>query len=264
MSECTIIIPCYNEAERLDTSSFASFMDRYPDIAFLFVNDGSTDRTRDVLIRLCAARPNASFWELAENSGKAEAVRQGILKAAESESCGNFIGVWDADLSTSLEEIPRFLACARPGIWMVSGCRLRRLGGHVERSLIRHILGRSFATIISNYLDLPVYDTQCGAKLYAREEITRLVIPVPNTPTCSNEPGQRCQAKPLKSVKIDRISSRCVMNILAITIIRTYNFWPYLLAFLAVEVQGTFRRERLERSAINLTLTVAHIRNHGA
>ena len=172
MSECTIIIPCCNEAERLDTSSFASFMDRYPDIAFLFVNDGSTDRTRDVLIRLCAARPNASFWELAENSGKAEAVRQGILKAAESESCGNFIGFWDADLSTSLEEIPRFLACARPGIWMVSGCRLRRLGGHVERSLIRHILGRSFATIISNYLDLPVYDTQCGAKLYAREEIT--------------------------------------------------------------------------------------------
>ena len=175
MFHCTIIVPCYNESERLPTDTFAAFMDQHPEIAFLFVYDGSTDSTLSVLQMLCVGRHNAGFMQLPSNSGKAEAVRLGILKAAENDTCGSYLGFWDADLSTSLDEIPRFLNFAGAETLMISGCRLRRLGGEIDRTLTRHILGRIFATVISNYLKLPVYDTQCGAKLYKKAAIVNAV-----------------------------------------------------------------------------------------
>ena len=176
MFSCTIVIPCYNEANRLKTDVFASFMEKHREISFLFVNDGSTDATGEILRTLCENRDNAAFWELPQNRGKAEAVRLGILRAAENGDSGDYIGFWDADLSTSLEEIPRFLEFAGSGMLMISGCRLRRLGGEIDRTWIRHVLGRTFATIISNYLDLPVYDTQCGAKLYQKDAIREIAM----------------------------------------------------------------------------------------
>ena len=175
MPKCTVVIPCYNEANRLDAKQFQHFMDRHPEISFRFVNDGSTDDTGAVLRNLCADRNNADWLDLKQNCGKAEAIRAGMLPLANDDSSGDFIGFWDADLATSLEEIPRFLAAATTETLMISGCRLLRLGGDIRRTLWRHILGRSFATIISCYLDLPVYDTQCGAKLYARKPIAELI-----------------------------------------------------------------------------------------
>ena len=153
----------------MPADAFAGFMKIHPEMSFLCVNDGSRDNTGEVLKKLCAANPNAALLELTDNCGKAEAVRQGMLHAADTGV--RFIGFLDADLATPPEELTGMLASAWESVLCISGCRLVRLGSAITRSPWRHFAGRIFATAASLYLNLPVYDTQCGAKLYAAEAV---------------------------------------------------------------------------------------------
>src|SRR3954447_8476381 len=167
MAECVIVVPCYNEARRLDRDAFRALASGNPAVAFLFVDDGSTDGTPAVLDEL-GREDGGRFLtlHLERNRGKAEAVRRGILHA--SRLGHRSVGFWDADLATPLEAIPEFIAVldAHPEILMVLGSRVRLLGRRGERRAARHYLGRVFASVVSLMLDLPVYDTQCGAKLF--------------------------------------------------------------------------------------------------
>ena len=162
-----VVVPCYNEAARLPGQSFVDYAAAHPDIGFLFIDDGSTDQTAARLAELAARSPLAlRVLRLPANAGKAEAVRTGVLAAMAAGAV--FVGYWDADLSTPLEEIEEFQSVLeeRPDLVAVLGSRIRRLGARVERDAMRHYAGRIFATFASLVLGLPVYDTQCGAKLF--------------------------------------------------------------------------------------------------
>ena len=167
MSRSIIVVPCYNEADRLDVGAFQRFVARDDRTRFLFVNDGSTDDTRHVLDTLCARAPQRfALHDLPENVGKAEAVRQGMLQALAERP--DFVGFLDADLATPLDAIAQLRRVLEdhPGVQIVLGSRVKLLGRQIERRPWRHYLGRVFATAASCVLGLPVYDTQCGAKLF--------------------------------------------------------------------------------------------------
>jgi dolichyl-phosphate beta-glucosyltransferase len=167
-------VPCYNEAQRLPVERFRQFVAEHTGVQFLFVNDGSTDDTRGVLHELVQSDPiHFDQLEQSLNQGKAEAVRKGMLAALGRGS--RYAGYWDADLATPLSEIPRFIAALEenPGCEICFGSRVRLLGRAIERRAARHYLGRLFATAASFVLDLPVYDTQCGAKLFRVTSETR-------------------------------------------------------------------------------------------
>ncbi len=161
-----IIVPCYNEEQRLDSEHFLAFAARHPDVHFLFVDDGSTDDTARLLEEMASIGQTIEFMRLPRNRGKAEAVRQGVLRAAATGK--DYIGYWDADLATPLEAIGRMHAVLEddPRIDAVLGSRVQLLGRTIERRPMRHYLGRIFSTFASLALDLAVYDTQCGAKLF--------------------------------------------------------------------------------------------------
>ena len=166
-----LIIPCYNEEARLDMDRFAAGP---ASCSFLFVNDGSTDRTAQVI----RARPDQRIFllDLPRNSGKAEAVRAGMLHAYRtpplSESA--WVGYWDADLATPLSEAESFLRYCRlleervDSVW---GSRVYRLGSSIQRSFLRHLAGRLFTTAAGFLLGLRSYDSQCGAKIFRRETV---------------------------------------------------------------------------------------------
>ncbi|MCQ2272358.1 MAG: glycosyltransferase [Bacteroidales bacterium] len=145
---------------------FIRFASEHPQIDFLFVNDGSTDNTLFVLQQLSEKYEHLHYLNVQPNGGKAEAVRKGMMYAAQNHF-SDFIGFWDADLATPLFEIENFVHnIQRKDFDIVTGLRLMRLGADVKRKSSRHYLGRCFATTAAIALKLPVYDTQCGAKLY--------------------------------------------------------------------------------------------------
>jgi hypothetical protein len=104
-----------------------------------------------------------------------------MLAALDADA--DFVGFWDADLATPLEELPRFLdlLADRRDIDVVLGSRVKLLGRDIERHAWRHYLGRFFATIVSELLRLPVYDTQCGAKMFRATDALRAALDRPFT-----------------------------------------------------------------------------------
>ena len=176
----TIVVPAYNEAERLDPASYLRFAAERNWLRFLFVDDGSRDDSRDVFAKMERESPTqVEVLSLAENQGKAEAVRRGLLLALEAKP--DFVGFWDADLATPLGEIDGFVARfdSDPELEMVLGSRVRLLGTKIERDPARHYLGRVAATLASAILGLAVYDTQCGAKLFRCSETLRSILAEP-------------------------------------------------------------------------------------
>ncbi len=177
-----VVVPCYNEALRLNTRAFSQFRMNGHWVEFLFVNDGSRDETLEVLQRLkCGSPDTIRLRDQQPNLGKAEAVRTGLLEALGTGA--DFVGYWDADLATPLSALPKFLEVLedRAGIDVVLGSRVKLLGRSIDRRAWRHYLGRVFATVVSEMLRLAVYDTQCGAKVFRSTDTLRRVLSQPFT-----------------------------------------------------------------------------------
>jgi len=175
MSRTIVVVPCFNEAARLNMRAIQDYGRRAEGAELLFVDDGSSDETWDLLEHLRGNHPRRiNALRMAQNGGKAEAVRQGILAALQSGP--DYVGFWDADLATPLADIEAFrrVLDAKPQIEMVIGTRMRLLGHTIDRRPLRYWLGRIFANVASLALGLRVFDTQCGAKLFrATPELAR-------------------------------------------------------------------------------------------
>jgi len=179
LKECTLVVPCHNEAERLDVHAYLDVA-RGDGPRFLFVDDGSKDATAEVLAELHRQRPDRiEVLRLEKNQGKAEAVRRGMLLAIERGA--RLVGFWDADLATPLDALAPMVDIldADERVDIVLGSRVRLLGRAVERRWQRHVAGRLFATLASWTLSVPVYDTQCGSKLFRVNDRTEATLTDP-------------------------------------------------------------------------------------
>ena len=165
-----IIVPCYNEAERLDTNKFIDYLSKNTHLHFIFIDDGSTDNT-NLIIKQIILKFNslASLLKNETNKGKAESVRLGVIESYKMNP--DFIGFLDADLAAPIEEIDNLLKIIKKDKTkeVVFASRIQLIGSEIKRNYFRHFFGRVFATVVNNILNLPVYDTQCGAKIFSRK-----------------------------------------------------------------------------------------------
>ncbi len=175
MNTTALVVPCRNEYARLQPSAFLAALASDPSLTLVFVDDGSTDRTDETLAFLERMSAAVKAIYLPRHQGKAEAVRAGVNWALAHTSA-SFVGFWDADLATPLGELPSFTGAlvADSGCLAAIGSRWPHLGARIARSGPRRLSGLAMRALIRAFARLPVYDTQCGAKLFRRRLAERI------------------------------------------------------------------------------------------
>jgi len=179
-AKLALVVPCYNEAKRLNTMAFLGAVDQNAALHLIFVNDGSKDKTLDRLHALRELRPEKiTVLDLPQNSGKAEAVRQGLQAAAKLEL--EYLGYWDADLATPMYAIEDMLKVADrlPDLQVVFGSRRNIIGHKIYRAFSRRLVSRMCAFMASLAVGLPLGDTQCGAKILRNTPEVRAALREP-------------------------------------------------------------------------------------
>lgn len=165
----TIVVPCYNEEIKLDKRKYISFLRENLEVTICFVNDGSTDATLSVLNEIkseCSDQVIVIDNDI--NQGKAESVRGGVLSVIK-DSKSTHVAMLDADLATSLEETMKMTTLLSDKRSFIFASRIQRLGSNIDRKFSRFFIGRVIATLISKILNIKVYDTQCGCKIFSVE-----------------------------------------------------------------------------------------------
>jgi dolichyl-phosphate beta-glucosyltransferase len=163
MKKLSVVIPAYNEATRIGNTLKAihNFLIRQTyDYEIVVVNDGSKDNTAEVVKNLAANIKNLKLIDNTHNQGKGGVVRDGMLKAT-----GDIRVFMDADNSTKIDEITKFLPYFDQGYDLVIGSR--RIKGAliaVHQPWLRDLQGTLFRTIVHTFVPIGVTDSQCGFK----------------------------------------------------------------------------------------------------
>ncbi|WP_411893338.1 response regulator [Winogradskyella sp. A2] len=167
-----VVIPCYNEEERLLSEEFLRFVNTNSGYHLCFVNDGSKDNTMAVLRDLQKGREDyITVYDCEKNGGKAEAVRLGMLHMAKKEDL-DYIGFLDADLSTDLADFDDLVkTIEKSNFKIVSGSRISRMGADITKESARKIISLTINFIIRKILSMDFKDTQCGAKIFHKDVI---------------------------------------------------------------------------------------------
>ena len=162
----SVVVPAYNESVRIGPTleKILAYLRRQSyEAEIVVVNDGSQDRTGELVRALAASHPEIRLFETPLNRGKGAAVKQGVL-----ESHGKWVLFSDADLSTPIEEVEKLLeAVERERAVAAIGSRaLRRELIGVHQPLLRVWSGRFFIVVVRLATGLKIHDTQCGFKLF--------------------------------------------------------------------------------------------------
>jgi len=167
----SIIIPAYNEAERIVPSlekAYAYLKERPYQFELIVVDDGSPDRTSAVAVQEMARHtpyaPNVSGWveTITPNGGKGGAVARGMLAAH-----GDIRIFTDADFSTPIKEIDKIIPLISTGEWdVVIGSRAAQHRELVKKHQpwYREMMGRFFNVLVQAFVFRGFKDTQCGFK----------------------------------------------------------------------------------------------------
>jgi dolichyl-phosphate beta-glucosyltransferase len=162
----SIIIPAYNEEERLKISLdklYQYLKSRDYDYEAIVVDDGSTDKTSETILESALSKAGkVIFLTNRENKGKGFSVKQGIL-----HSIGEYVLFSDADFSTPIEELDKLLDYVKNGYDIAIGSRsIKGANITVRQPFYREAMGKVFNFLVQIFVLKGIHDTQCGFKLF--------------------------------------------------------------------------------------------------
>ncbi len=163
----SVVIPAYNEEHRIGKSLclITEYLDKKNfNWEIIVVNDGSKDKTKNVVEKFIEKHNNIFLIENTENGGKGDSVKKGVLNTR-----GKVILFSDADLSTPIKELDKLSIYLECGYDVVIGSRgLKNSKIVIPQFWIRQTMGKIFNLIVRLLLLPGVKDTQCGFKLFEK------------------------------------------------------------------------------------------------
>jgi dolichyl-phosphate beta-glucosyltransferase len=165
----SVIIPCYNEEKNLQRGVldevYAYLRGQSYRWEVIIADDGSTDRSRELVGEIIADKPGFSLLAL-RHGGKPAAIWGGLQDAN-----GDAVLFTDMDQSTPISELDKLLPYHREGYDVVIGSRGTSREGF---SALRRVGSWVFRTMRSAFLLREIHDTQCGFKLFRREPVLEI------------------------------------------------------------------------------------------
>jgi glycosyltransferase involved in cell wall biosynthesis len=162
------VVPVFNEEESIEKfySVLISALSKLGAYEVIFVDDGSTDSSLDIMRKIAAKDRKVRIFSFRKNQGKAEALTLGFKMAK-----GDYVVTLDADLQDRPEEIGSLLEKLKEGFDLVSGWRKDR-----KDSLKTRLSSKLFNSIMSAFWGVHLHDYNCGLKIYTKDAAKSLTL----------------------------------------------------------------------------------------
>lgn len=162
----SVVIPAYNEEERIKSTCLAFLLSKAIDLKELIVvDDGSNDKTLEILNDLKEKYENFKVVKNERNEGKGFALKNGVLNSRDDIP---YLLISDADLSAQVEEVKRFFPFLNNYAIIIGSRGLDRSYIKKHQPFYRELMGIFFNFLVQLFFLPGIYDTQCGFKLFKK------------------------------------------------------------------------------------------------
>ena len=171
MVELSIIIPAYNEEKRIEKTAedYIKYFKKY-DYELIIIPNGCKDKTEDIVKKLSKKNKQIKYKIIKEAVGKGGAIKEGFRIAQ-----GKLIGFVDADNSTKPREFEDLIKNIGKYDCIIASRYIKGAVVKPKQKITRIIASRAFNLMVRILFGLRVYDTQCGAKLFKKEVIKKIL-----------------------------------------------------------------------------------------
>lgn len=170
--DVSIVLPCFREEQSIApgiAKIFEVMATTSLHFEVIFVDDASTDQTREKILKAAAEYPNVSYLFQSKNTGRGAAFKNGVKSAK-----GKIIGYLDIDLEISISSLPDVIRAIERGNDVVIVKRNYKIKW-TPSFLIRHFASVLYKRIAWEVLNIPCLDTETGFKFFRRNALQELL-----------------------------------------------------------------------------------------